>query len=243
MHNIKFQGYKQQVHAATTYSCSGRVLPLLLLPLLSAVSILQEPACELPLPLSLVLEHPAVSTDPKVLCAAACACRAWREAVRQSSVCNTAVELHIQQGLQQMQSFAAWLSMHAQLVRTISSKIQPQQLESVTLTRCSWRQLEAMGQQVRKALRGAAAAQVARTPPAATAVSAAAAGGTAATASLARLQQQQQQRWRLASFSCDLPGAAGMLAALPAHSLTHLELDLTDSGSASLNNLPHTPGA
>jgi hypothetical protein len=36
-------------------------------------------------------------------------------------------------------------------------------------------------------------------------------------------QQQQQQGWRLASFSSDTP-AAELLAALPPHSLTHLDL-------------------
>jgi Leucine-rich repeat (LRR) protein len=45
-----------------------------------------------------------------------------------------------------------------------------------------------------------------------------------------RQQQQQQQRGlRLVSFTGDLPGMPGMLAALPAHSLTQLELDLSFS--------------
>ncbi|KAF6253490.1 hypothetical protein COO60DRAFT_417117 [Scenedesmus sp. NREL 46B-D3] len=38
--------------------------------------------------------------------------------------------------------------------------------------------------------------------------------------------------WRLSSFSCDLPGAPALLAVLPAHSLTHLELDLQQGAAA-----------
>jgi hypothetical protein len=40
------------------------------------------------------------------------------------------------------------------------------------------------------------------------------------------VQHQQQRGLRLVSFTGDLPGMPGMLAALPAHSLTQLDLDL-----------------
>jgi hypothetical protein len=50
-------------------------------------------------------------------------------------------------------------------------------------------------------------------------------------------QQQQQHDWRLASFSCNLSGAAGMLAALPAHSLTSLDLGITNSYDTSSKEL------
>jgi hypothetical protein len=67
-----------------------------------------------------------------------------------------------------------------------------------------------------RALQAAATPQAAAT--AAAAVDAAVARGASTTL-------QQQQGLRLSSFSCDLPGATAMLAALPTHSLTHLHLD------------------
>jgi hypothetical protein len=157
------------------------------------------------------------------------------------------VVLNKQQSLSQMRSFAAWLPTHAHLVRSISAEVQLQRIDVV-----SWDfsnpQSVALGQQLHEALSAAAAAtaQFARTPPppaaaAATEAAPAACESAAAAALVApqqQQQQQQQQRWRLARFSCDLPGAAGMLAALPAHSLTCLELGLTQSSTANLNDLP-----
>jgi hypothetical protein len=90
--------------------------------LLSAAAILQEPAGRLPLALSLALEHPAVITDPAVLCAAARACKAWREAVQQCSVCNTAVVLSDGRRaptLARLSSFVQWLPKHVLLVRSM----------------------------------------------------------------------------------------------------------------------------
>jgi hypothetical protein len=43
------------------------------------------------LAVSIALSHPALSTEPRVLCAAARTCRARRQAVQQCSACNTAV--------------------------------------------------------------------------------------------------------------------------------------------------------
>jgi hypothetical protein len=154
------------------------------------------------------------------------------------------VVLHKQQSMQQLRSFAAWLPPHAQLVRSISTNAHLQLFDLLRFD-FNHRQFAAMGQQVHDTLRGAAAAAAARVtphPPALAAASAAKAApavcGSAAIAALVHPQQQQQrQRWRLASFSCDLPGAAGMLDALPAHSLTRLELSLTESRGTSLKGL------
>jgi hypothetical protein len=148
------------------------------------------------------------------------------------------VVLHEKQSVLQLRSFAAWLPKHLQLVRSIHAKIDPTMLKLATKEH----NVIAMGQQLQTALRAAAAAaaaaQVADTPPAPAAQAAAeaapAAGSSAAvTAQGAPRHQQQQQRqgWRLTSFSCNMPGAAGTLAALPAHSLTHLELGLPPGGS------------
>uniref|UniRef100_A0A383VXL9 Uncharacterized protein n=1 Tax=Tetradesmus obliquus TaxID=3088 RepID=A0A383VXL9_TETOB len=50
---------------------------------------------------------------------------------------------------------------------------------------------------------------------------------------LLQQQQQQQRSLRLVSFTADLPGMPGMLAALPAHSLTRLQLDFWASAKFS----------
>jgi hypothetical protein len=50
--------------------------------------------------LSIALEHPALSTDPRILCTAARACNAWREAVQQCQVRSTAVVFHPEATLQ-----------------------------------------------------------------------------------------------------------------------------------------------
>jgi hypothetical protein len=140
----------------------------------------------------------------------------------------------------QLRSFAAWLSQHAQLVRSIHAIVHP----IVFGVKNRDQECVAMGQQLQEALRAAAAAAPAAqavtqaSPGAASAAETAYAGTSATVTALAASCCQQQQRWRLASFSCDLPGAAGMLAALPAHSLTHLELGLTHSRSFSPKELP-----
>jgi hypothetical protein len=88
----------------------------------------------------------------------------------------------------------------------------------------------------------AASEQATATPaaPAATdvAVVPAASSAVAAPATEQQQQQQQQQRWRLASFSSNLSGAAALLPVLPAHSLTHLDLEL-QGGREELKHLEH----
>jgi hypothetical protein len=162
--------------------------------------------------------------------------------VKQCSVRNTAVVLHKKQSVPQLRSFAAWLPKHAQLVRSIHAHMHLNMLDIVNREHNG----VAMGQQLQKALRATAAAAAwdAATQPSPAAAAAAAAqeapaaGSSATVAALAAPCRQQQQRWRLASFSCNVPGAAGMLAALPAHSLTHLELGLAHSRSMSLKEVP-----
>jgi hypothetical protein len=98
----------------------------------------------------------------------------------------------------------------------------------------------ALGATLRQALQAAAAASPAAAvddtaPPGAPTAAAAASGSSGSSSDVmsANRQQQQQQHWRLASLSCDLPGAADMLGALPAHSLTHLDLDVRLSGETT----------
>jgi hypothetical protein len=136
--------------------------------------------------------------------------------------------------LPQLRSFALWLPKHVQLVKSVAG--------NVGLLCGRDKDLTSLGEVLRQALQAAAAAAAAahlddtapqRGPaavPAAAGVSASSSGVMSANPQQQQQQQQQQQGWRLGSFSCDMPGAAGMLAALPAHSLTHLDLDVRLSG-------------
>uniref|UniRef100_A0A383W2P3 Uncharacterized protein n=1 Tax=Tetradesmus obliquus TaxID=3088 RepID=A0A383W2P3_TETOB len=68
----------------------------------------QEAAERALLALSIAIDHPALSTDPQVLCAAAQACKDWREAVQLCGVCNTAVVFDAAAGpAAQLQELAA----------------------------------------------------------------------------------------------------------------------------------------
>jgi hypothetical protein len=223
---------------------------------------LQEVADKNLLALTIALDHPALSADPEVLCAAARACKAWREAVQQCGVCNTVVCLHdITAG--QMQSFSQWLPKHAPLVMTIRARAKrfpysapgsekpwecdlaaAQQLLHTAL------QLAAVGPAARPpaapglaaiaAQQQATAATAAALPCTASAAAAAAAEPAAAPSSTLIIQQQQQQPpqqqqpgLRLTSFATNLPSVQALLSLLPAHSLTHLDLRLHETGDCS----------
>jgi hypothetical protein len=136
------------------------------------------------------------------------------------------VEIGLDAPLSRLRSFAVWLPKHAALVSsiTITSPLrnaahQPQNVDGLR-----WElHLKAAQQLLQQALQQATA------PPAA----AAAAGQLSAAAN-----PQQQQPLRLPNISSvSMAGNAGMLAALPAHSLTHLTiselLGPIDSAAAS----------
>jgi hypothetical protein len=68
-------------------------------------------------------------------------------------------------------------------------------------------------------------------------VEAAMADAAAASGQSAALAGQQQQGLRLSSFTTNLPSAADVLAALPQHSLTYLNLNLQHSNSVLIGGL------
>jgi hypothetical protein len=68
---------------------------LLLLLLLDAVQ--GTPPSSL-LAVRVALDHPALSSEQRVLCAAACVCRDWRQAVQQCGVRNTHVQFFLEPG-------------------------------------------------------------------------------------------------------------------------------------------------
>uniref|UniRef100_A0A383V515 F-box domain-containing protein n=1 Tax=Tetradesmus obliquus TaxID=3088 RepID=A0A383V515_TETOB len=184
---------------------------------------------EVPLALSIALEHPTLSNSPQVLCAAARSCEAWRQAVQRCAVCNTEVVLEPERLLQRLGSFAQWLPKHAALVEAIS----------VMAEQADWGggqalapHHEAAQQLLQRALQAAAGRADAG------AAAALPAGSNAGATSSTQQQQQQQQQlpqlnWRLTSFTSNLPEAPALLCVLPACSLTHLHLELQSCGAAA----------
>jgi hypothetical protein len=199
----------------------------------------EAPYVEATAALSFALEHSALSSSPRVLCAAACSCNAWREAVQQCQACNTEVVLDLRSALPQFESFSIWLRTHALLGRSI-------ELEAVEAEE-EQSDLHYHGQPRQEHLKAALlllqqALEAAAVGTDAAAAAAAAAGTAAATATInaacCKQQQQQQQQLqrtgvRLAGFSCGYPASASLLAALPAHSLNHLALHLQNSSPSS----------
>jgi hypothetical protein len=222
------------------------LLFLLVMPVCIICPPPQEEAARALLGLSIALDHPALSSSPQVLCAAARSCKAWGEAVQQCSVRNTAVVLDPRKPLQQLHSFSQWLPKHAALVQSITATTETAAIRSIarlsSVRGPSDSHLEAAQQLLQQALQGAAnapksgAAAAAVAAPRACALLAAGAEGlpTASAHQTVTMQEQQQQQpgWRLASFSSDLPAAPALLHVLPAHSLTHLHLHLHGSAAA-----------
>jgi hypothetical protein len=193
--------------------------------------------------LSIALDHPAFSTDAQVVCAAAQACKAWQEAVRQSSACNLVVVLSSGTPLHQLRSFASWFVDHMQLVRSLTANARdgtspdhrtPEGLSELidscfheqTATRLLEKALQFSLVPAECSSAGAAAA--AATPHAADD-----AAGTG------HKQQQVHHLLRLSSFSSDHLNSAAALSALPAQHLTKLEFHVTaeTSGPGSLPDL------
>uniref|UniRef100_A0A383VY15 F-box domain-containing protein n=1 Tax=Tetradesmus obliquus TaxID=3088 RepID=A0A383VY15_TETOB len=168
------------------------------------------------LAIDLALQHPALSTDPRILCRAAQTCKAWQQAVQQCNACNTVVVLGPAISLQQVCSFKRWLFQHPGLLKSLTANVcyvrhQEHHAEAV---------LALLQQAMQQALWTPAAAAAAAPPPAA--------GNKTQQTDGQQLhrQQQQQQQLRIASFTSNLPGAPSMLAALSGRHLTHLDLQL-----------------
>jgi hypothetical protein len=130
-----------------------------------------------------------------------------------------------------MSSFSSWLSCYAGLVKSLNFQGWLPQDSSMA-------QEAAYAADLRNAL---LAAMLPAAPAAAEVISAAgiadnavAAADHEALAATANVQQQQQHEvWRLASFSSGASCSLDVLDALPAHSLTALELDMDDNRSTT----------
>jgi hypothetical protein len=135
--------------------------------------------------------------------------------VQQCGACNTGITLDLKVPLPKLNSFALWLPKHAALVNSITAKMICEQGDAQPPDS----HIDEAQRVLHQALQLAGTAAAA--PPTAAMLSAAAVA--ASVNEYTPTQQQKQQGLRLASFSSDLPSAE-LLAALPAHSLTHLEV-------------------
>jgi hypothetical protein len=155
--------------------------------------------------------------------------------VHQCQACNTAVALCLDAPLPQLCSFARWLPKHAQLLRSIAVTLP--RLLPVTVGALPWEEhLEAAQQLLHTAVQLSAVPKTKAAVAAVTAAgSVAIAGGCSAAATAAdavggqtqQEQEQQQQTQRSGCFdvaSITFAGDAAILAAMPPHSLTHLDL-------------------
>jgi hypothetical protein len=154
--------------------------------------------------------------------ALACTCKSWQEAEQHCSARSLHVQLQGKAARSlKLCSFASWLPKHAALVNSIAiGNVTPDEYVRFVGAQPPAAEVSA-AEELRQAL------QLAALRPAL--------GDTHVAPSSAANQlasSAQQGALRLASLSSDLPGAAGLLAALPAHSLTRLELGLERSGSS-----------
>uniref|UniRef100_A0A383W8N2 Uncharacterized protein n=1 Tax=Tetradesmus obliquus TaxID=3088 RepID=A0A383W8N2_TETOB len=144
--------------------------------------------------------------------------QALRQAVQESSYCGVEVVLRPSAPLSCLRSFVQWLPKHFRLVQSVRYIAEEPAVDEVD--GLPWQQhLEEGGLLLQEALQSAAAA-------AAAADAASAAAAAAAAAAAGTEVKQQQPGLRLANFSSSWRGAPELLAALPAHSLTQLHLDL-----------------
>jgi hypothetical protein len=160
--------------------------------------------------------------------------------VQQCGACNTHIVLKLDAtelaaSVRKLASFVTWLPKHASLVRTLTVEILHS--SSTPHIEASQQMLSLLQPALQLAavrpLAMAAAGQHASVMPAAGGATAGAAAESAAAVaarsaaglSLLPLRQQQQQQvspgLRLERFTSTAPGAAALLAVLPAHSLTH----------------------
>jgi hypothetical protein len=169
--------------------------------------------------LSVAFAHRSISSHHKLLCAAALACKAWNVAVQQCRACNTVITINTTAPLPWFCSFARWLPKHAPLVKSITSNDSNSCCVEYEVYGLDWQShLEAAQQILQQALQLAAAPALVAARLSAAAV----AGHSAAPPA----PQQQLQGLQLVSFDSDWLVAPAVLAALPAHSLTSLNLDL-----------------
>jgi hypothetical protein len=183
---------------------------------------LQDELTQLPA-LAIALQHPALSSKPVIPCIMA---RSWRDAVQQCTAGIMHVSPKPAKTLAEVTSLAQWLPKYAGLVQSISlfgrfQGFTDEGAPEAVLPEAEAAQLVASGLQL-------AAAHRAPTPSTVLSNAAAAAAGAAAGAAAADVRAERLQA-QLQSFSSNFLVGPGLLYALPAASLTHLDLRLYSS--------------
>jgi hypothetical protein len=153
------------------------------------------------------MQHAALSTDPQILCAAACTCKSWSAAAQQAAQqCGTShmvIALDLTAPLDTTSSFVGWLSKHAAIVDRITANVERNEhevYEDLLYRQSQHPEIAAAWNCVYSACQQAALAQ--------------------------QQQQQQQQQLCLCSFSSNWVLDARIVETLPAGSLTQLDLEL-----------------
>jgi hypothetical protein len=189
---------------------------MILAHMLLAAATLQDGRTQLQA-LAVALQHPALSSHPALPCSMARTCRSWRDAAQQCSAGIMHVPPKPDRTLATVTSLAQWLPKYAGLVQSIQLAMD------WSLT--GFKAAEGVPADVYEAAAAqlvASSLQLAATPRASawpTMLSNAAAAAAAAATPLLRLQ----------SFSINYLVTPGILPALPAVSLTRLELELSSS--------------
>jgi hypothetical protein len=154
--------------------------------------------------------------------------------VQQCGACNTVIELNPEATLPQLCSFAQWLPKHAALVRGITATAVARERKDVY--GLAWKAHWEVAEQLLQHGLHAAASQ----PHTAPVLASAAMNSRTAAATPSQQLGQRRQGLRLTFFRSDYASTAGVLAALPAHSLTFLELESSHSLPAAGSALPDT---
>jgi hypothetical protein len=210
-------------------------LLMLLLALMACVNSCTQAAAAADLEaFSIALEHPALSSSPQVLCAAARACKAWRQAVQQCPACNTEVVLDYNTSELQLPHFRQWLPKYAALVKSIGYDLSA---DTWNWYRVSWHEWVVGGRRIpplfkdsQQLLQQALEAATGQPDDSDDDSDDDDDDDDSEQPQLRQQQQGQQQGLRLRSLSNVLVSDAGMFAALPAHSITHLDF-MADDGA------------
>jgi hypothetical protein len=175
--------------------------------------------------LAVALDHPAFGNDAAIVCRAAQACRGWRKVVQSGAAGITSARLKPDRTLASITGMSQWLAKHTALVSGLTIK-HPMYGCFYTADNMSEETYEAAAAQLLAMSLQLAAAPV---------------NPLAGTAAL-------MPKMRLQAFSINYLVNPAVLGALPAATLTNLDLDLSQTtrgpagiqtAIANLNNLQH----
>ncbi|KAF6257928.1 hypothetical protein COO60DRAFT_1168827 [Scenedesmus sp. NREL 46B-D3] len=148
------------------------------------------------------LQHPALTADPQTVCCLLQTCRSWRAAVQQAAAGTTVIDLRSLHSIAKLSQFAAWIPRHAGMLAEVSLTLPQTEDDGLSTQHYA----TAAEQIILLALQNVAAA-----------AASAAAGSSGTPAAVPQLL-------RLQVFCTDFLSGAGLLAFLPAATLTKLSV-------------------